>query len=156
MIASLLIAMLLHPVHETVSEVEWNPKTLRMEVALRMSLLDEQWVESSSAKNPKTSAWATEYLRKRFVIDPPSEPGDQRKRSANRYHWIGRQEIGSHVWWYFEIEPITKTRPLKISQQVLLERDESYVNRVVLLEGKSRTAIVLSAARPIAPLPFEK
>ncbi len=40
----LLIALLLHPVHETISEVEWNPVTRRLEVALRLDVMDAQWL----------------------------------------------------------------------------------------------------------------
>ena len=67
---SLLCLMLVHPVHETVAEIEWNPKTHRMEVALRLDVLDAQWLAKKHAKAGTNSdqnsnaanIWRLKYL----------------------------------------------------------------------------------------------
>ena len=146
MISSLLLTMLLHPFHETVAEIEWNEKTKRVEVALRISILDQQWIEQQSKPDAKARVWAVDYLKKHFQV------GRQNKRSAARYHWVGRQTRGSHVWWYFEIELENGDRPETISQRILFDRHEGYVNRVILLGKKSRRAVTLTIEQPEARL----
>ncbi len=149
----LLLAVLLHPVHETVAEVEWNSETGRLEVALRLSVLDEQWIGRQAGSKESVEVWAKKYLQSRFRIDPNA--GDDAKKRSAKYHWVGRQQQGSHVWWYFEIEPREQQRPSVISQKMLFDRNEGYVNRVVLLTKKTRRAVTLTAEKPQAKLVFE-
>ncbi|MCG8649232.1 MAG: hypothetical protein MI861_05335, partial [Pirellulales bacterium] len=109
MFAALLTTILLHPVHETVAEVEWNQQSKRLEVALRLDVLDEQWLARKYGPRKDVASWALKYLRGRFRVGDrqaaevnPDQPAD--KPDPARYHWVGRDQQGSHVWWYFEIE----------------------------------------------------
>jgi hypothetical protein len=146
-----LAAMLLHPVHESVAEVEWNPQTARLEVALRLSVLDEQWIERKY-KSDQPAVWAIDYLRRHVRVGPDTrltKPADQ---PAAKYHWVGREQRGSHVWWFFEIEPRGRTRPAVIEQRMLLDRDENYANRVVVLGQEKRQAVTLTVQTPLAKM----
>lgn len=169
MIALLLTAAMLHPVHETVSEVEWNEKSSRLEVALRLDALDEQWLRKRAGALGNDSEWAIEYLRRSFRITPRMTPDDAQDKAAKTedpiagvagtakpvataiYHWIGREEKGPYVWWYFEIEPVDHQRPRWIDVRLLWERNENYVNRILVLGHKARRAVALTIQRPKAP-----
>lgn len=171
--AALLILVLLHPVHETVSEVEWNDESKRLEVSLRLDPLDEQWLAKRYADPDRreVAAWATEYLRDRYRITAsagnadgevrglsPSElPADAEVDSASheslptaRYHWIGRQDGDAYVWWFFEIEPVNHKRPDWIDIRLLFERHPDYANRVLLLGDFPRESVVCTRLRPQA------
>jgi hypothetical protein len=169
MLAFLLTAAMLHPVHETVSEVEWNEKTNRLEVALRLDELDEQWLRKRADAVGNDSKWAIKYLRRNFRIteaktgddlkgaaattDAPttSDAGTANPTGSATYHWIGREEKGPFVWWYFEIEPVDHQRPRWIDVRLLWERNENYVNRILVLGHKPPRAIALTIQRPKAP-----
>ncbi len=43
----------MHPVHETVTEVQWNFKTHRMEVAVRLAAEDERWIRAKMGPDAK-------------------------------------------------------------------------------------------------------
>lgn len=145
----LLIAALLHPVHETVSEIEWNAETSRLEVALRLDVLDEQWLRKKLGGKEPVSQWAIGYLQQNFRV---TERPKGKKPDSTTYRWVGRKEEGSHVWWYFEIEPPDKQRPTWIDQRVLLEREENYTNRILILDQTPRRSLDLNAQRPKANL----
>jgi hypothetical protein len=150
MLLALTLAALLHPVHETVSEIEWNPKTGRLEVALRLDTLDEQWVrEQMKGEEDEFAKWAIPYLRQKFRISElPKRPQDDH----TRYRWIGRDEEGSHVWWYFEIQPEQSQRPSWIDVRLLLERERNYTNRILILDQVPRRSLTLTIQRPKAKL----
>ena len=167
MIAFLLTTLLLHPVHETFSEVEWNAETGRLEVALRLDPLDEQWLRKKYAASEELSRWAPRYLRDRFRItekpksdreageqtpatDSGGPPGDHdaHRDDTATYHWIGRQEGKSHVWWYFEIEPIDQQPPRWIDVRLLWERDDRYMSRVLSLGQTPRRALTCTRVQP--------
>lgn len=148
--AWLLTAVLLHPVHETISEVEWNGETRRLEVALRLHVLDEQRLQRRYA-DPETpyAQWAPAYLKKTYRIDPPRRPGQTRNAT---YHWVGRKPEGSHVWWFFEVEPKDGAMPEKLEQRMFFEHDKRYIHRVVVLGGEQRQALRLNVREPVAAL----
>ena len=146
---SLLCLMLVHPVHETVSEIEWNPKTNRMEVALRLDILDEQWLQKR-ASNPKPDkSWRVDYLKKKFRFPRPKGAGQAR---ANAYHWIGREQKGAHVWWYFEIEPADASQPQWIQQSMLEEREPNYTHRILILGEAGKRSLNLTTRKNKARL----
>lgn len=150
----LLVSLLLHPFHETVAEVEWNRETARLEVALRMDLIDEQWLRRAVRQGiPSDDNWEVIYLRSRFRVSEPPEPGQP---DTTKYKWIGRDEERGHVWWYFEIEPPDHMRPRWLENRMLFEKEKDQINRVVVLGGEVKQTLVLTARRPRGELDQEK
>lgn len=145
MLIPLVFSMLLHPVHETTSEVEWNAESRRIEVALRLDVLDEQWLRRQSSGKAGQSDWIVRYLRQKYRIAELPKRGEE---DSTRYHWIGREVEGSHVWWYFEIEPIDGTRPEWIDVRVLQNRETNYTHQILLLGQKPHRSMTLSMDRP--------
>lgn len=147
------LLFMMHPVHETVSEVQWNPESKCLEVSLRLSVLDEQWIHREMSKDSKkedAKIGYLRYLKSRFLLDPA---GKKKPADHARYKWIGRSEEGSHVWWYFEVYPDDKLRPKKLENRLMFDRDKSYTNRVLILETeKPKRAITLSTKHPEAAL----
>ncbi len=148
MLGFFLAALLMHPVHETVAEIEWNPETGRLEVALRLDALDEQWLRKRVPQDRQSEGqWELAYLKSRCrIAAPPEENGVD----PTTYRWIGRDEERGHVWWYFEIEPGDKQPPTWIEQRVLFEKEQNQANRVVVLGGVPKRTLVLTMQRPKA------
>ena len=149
MMMILLVAALVHPVHETLAEVEWNPETKRLEVAVRLDALDEQWLRGRVGRRGDVSKWAVGYLRQRFrVADRPAK----NEPDSTTYHWVGRAEEGAHRWWYFEIETEDRKRPRWVEQRMLLDREERYLHTVLFLHDKRPRSVTLTAKRTRAYL----
>jgi hypothetical protein len=146
---SLLCLMLVHPVHETVAEIEWNSKTGRMEVALRLDVLDAQWLESQTAQTGTPSDWRLKYLKKKFRFTKPAGVGQPLTSS---YHWIGREQKGAHVWWFFEIEPTDGNKPQWIQQSMLDDREPNYTHRILILGKPGKRSLNLTTRKNKARL----
>ncbi len=150
---------LLHPVHETVTEVEWNSVTKRLEVAIRLDADDERWIREKvgADADAEVSEWAVGYLRKRFRVaelaqpklaqPKPAQPKPAQPKLAEpakadksadptTYHWIGRDREGAYAWWYFEIEAEGGGRPEWVDVKVLYDREPDFLHRVLVL-GKT-------------------
>ncbi len=141
MIVYLLAVALLHPVHATLSEIEWNGKTGRLEVALQLDSLDEQWLKKQNDRGPDNSKWMVDYVRRHVRVAPLPEKG---KQDSTKYHWLGRQKDGAHVWWYFEIETPDGRKPEWIEQTTLFEREDNYTNRVLVLNANPKRSMSLT------------
>ena len=149
MITFLLFVALLHPVHETVTEVEWNVETGRLEVAVRLHALDEQWIRRQHDREADVEDVAMAYAKKhvRLNID-----ADTATPTQDEYHWVGREEDGAQVWWYLEIVLVGGQEPKSLRQTMLFEHEKSYINRVVYLSREPKLAQSLSIAKPVIDL----
>ncbi len=108
----LLSTMLLHPAQESLAELQFNEKTQRVEVALRLSIANEQQLLRSvshssmdellqNADDLKETALVVLRKRIRFGTKSDVTAAALSPESAKAYHWVGRQSEGGHVWWYF-------------------------------------------------------
>ncbi|MCA9136155.1 MAG: hypothetical protein KDB00_05335 [Planctomycetales bacterium] len=156
-------ALLWHPVHETVCEVEWNPNNRRMEVALRIDVLDEQWIaEKVNAKDgaKSKSDWRIKYLRSQLFFDPKESGKKGTPPTGRPIHWIGRKQEGAHVWWFFEVVCDDGKPPTSIQTRLFFDRHRDYQHRIVVLGGNvldngKRPSFVLTNEKPAATLSVE-
>ncbi|MAI71407.1 MAG: hypothetical protein CMM01_10885 [Rhodopirellula sp.] len=148
---TLLCLILVHPVHETVAEIEWNSKTQRMEVALRLDILDDQWLakKASKADGGESKNWRLKYLERTFRI---TKPGGAGQPTTSSYDWIGKQQKGAHVWWFFEISPTDKIKPQWIQQKMLEEREPNYTHRILILNASGKRSLNLTTRKNKARL----
>lgn len=148
----LFAALFAHPSHESFSEVEWNSKTGRLEVALRLDALDEQWLKRQLKNAADNKNWPLEYVQSTYRI---AELPKKNESDSTKYRWVGREEEGPHVWWYFEIEPNDHGLPNWVEVRVLFEREKNYVHQFVRLDLKPRYSKLLThqfPRRPFSPV----
>ena len=151
MLAIVFSAIFLHPVHETFCEVEWNDKTKRMEVALRIDPLDEQWLaQQIERRDLESSNWRLDYLEETFRFGRGKTTDKINAKSV--YRWVGREDERTNVWWYFEIAPVDGKRPEWIQQRMLFEREPDHANRVLVLGQKPHRSLTLTLRRSKANL----
>ncbi|QDV41538.1 hypothetical protein Enr13x_13810 [Stieleria neptunia] len=175
-------ALLMHPVHETVCELEWNAETRRVEVALRIDVLDEQWmartIQADTADDDTADDdWRANYLRSKLFFDPqigrgeraetgPRKPGPPEsgpvkpkpdKLRGRPIRWVGRKPDGGHVWWFFEVVCEDGRPPTSIQTRLLFDRHVDYQHRIVVLgkpvaDNGKRLSILLTERQPSAAL----
>jgi hypothetical protein len=107
-IALVFSSMLLHPAQETLTELQFNEKTQRVEIAMRLSALDEQSLAEQHRKAAKpTLEGIVSCLRLGSIEELQSDSNERADRNAirERFRWVGRQEEGGHVWCYLEYTP---------------------------------------------------
>ena len=148
--------LLLHPVHETECEVEWNAKTKRVEVAMRLDILDEQWIAKRLSKK-SSKDWQADVVRTQLWFDPRPDEKRESGLTGRPISWVGREEKGSHVWWYFEVVCEDGRPPNSVQTRLLFDRHQDYRHRIIVLgrtvstDGK-RPVVVLTNEKPKATL----
>lgn len=150
-----MLAVLVHPVHETVSEIEWNGDKSHLELAVRLHALDEQWIRRQYDRDASIETIAIDYVRKNVRLNVAGSTSSAMRAAdlpLDTYRWVGRQEEGAHVWWFLEIAPHDRQPPRTLRHSMLFERETSYVNRVVVLGRSPKRAATLTIARPVMRL----
>jgi len=95
-----------HPFHASTTELEWNGKSQRFEVAMKLRIVDledaisaQQGLRFRIEHSPDVKQRLQEYLQKHFAITMEGRP-------ATRLHWVGHELELHDVWIYFEAEAV--------------------------------------------------
>ena len=95
---------LAHKSHTSVAEVEWNPKSQRFEVAMRLHIADLEDAISFMKNerfrlegNPSAAKELSKYVSEHFTIQTQAV-------ETSRLHWVGMELELHEAWIYFEVE----------------------------------------------------
>ncbi|MEP3480419.1 MAG: DUF6702 family protein [Fuerstiella sp.] len=108
-----------HPNHIGVTEVEWNAKTGRFEVAMKLRATDledaisvinkKRWrLETAEDKEQQIQS----YLKQHFSIT-------FKDHKTCRLHWVGSELLLHDVWVYFEAESLPGSVAKTAASEVL-------------------------------------
>lgn len=136
-----------HPRHSSIAEVEWNAKTGKFEVSLRMNSfeLEAELSELNSLpfsleRTEQAEAIVRKYIAQRFRIATDSH-------SKCQFHWVGMELERLDLWAYFELQPRTEVesaaasavtlRNLRIYNALLMTVHPEQINLVNVIDGTS-------------------
>ena len=159
----LLTTTLVHPFHSTSTEMQWNETTKCVELSMRIDLLDERWLKKQAARRSKAAKtdvsdeavpWELQCLRRHLWFDPVASKKGSAVRSGfvgKPIRWVGQQQEGAYVWWFFEVFCEDGTPPSRLRTNLLFERDRSFQHRYVVLSediDESKRAFDLVERQP--------
>ena len=142
-----------HPQHESIAEAEWNHKTGKLEVAMRLRPEDlesalTRMLGSSKRVNLDSTSDVDKhlqaYLQARFTL---KADGAKRRQP---FTWIGKEVDLRYAWVYFEITmPAKDAAKAALSSTVLMDLLPDQVNTIVLQDGKQQTSLQFSRLQPV-------
>ncbi len=155
------IATAAHPGHYSIAEVEWNAKSDRFEVALRVPLAELEDAVANRLKrrvslehSKEREKHIIEYLRDHVSITRAAD-------RASRIHWVGMELELHDAWLYFEIEsvagelgePATTTAAVPADQitirnTMLQELHPKQLNLMNLRTASGVQSVTLTADNP--------
>ncbi|MFT5304203.1 MAG: hypothetical protein ACI814_005028 [Mariniblastus sp.] len=139
-----------HPYHVSNAEVNFNPKTGNLEVALCVWPTDlEQAIGTDPAKKidlDKTDGLDElmhAYLKKTFLVRSTAALKDlQKKPTAAPIRWVGHERNLKSAWLYFEIECEKSTTEWTIENRVFFELNDDQLNQLELSVGGKKDIVV--------------
>ena len=130
-----------HPFHATYAEVDWNTKTMVLEVALRVQPEDLDRVLSLRTKRKinieKTKGvdkLIQQYVAEVFLIEP-------KLKQPISIRWVGKEVSSKEAWLYFEVPRPAGIEGLKMLNRIFLEILPDQVNTVRFRHGKQRVTL---------------
>ena len=137
----------LHPFHVTFATAEWNAKTKRLEVALRIDPNDlEQAIERREKKeialeDNQAEQAVESYLRATFLVKSP-------QGKPVELGWVGYEVEVKRAWLYFEIPLEDGPEGIEIKNTMLFGQVSKQVNIVSLRAGKQGATLKLTSDKP--------
>jgi hypothetical protein len=142
-----------HPFHTSIAEAEWNEKSGRLEVALKLRPENlERALRLRTKRNvvlertPELDQIIRRYLNDKFVIE------DAGKRPA-KLIWVGKEVTLKEVWLYFEFPMPDGPAGMHLTNRVLFDLGRDQVNTVNFRLREKRTSLTFSREKPRQPLP---
>ena len=154
-----------HPVHASFAEVEFNPKSRVLEVALEVDARDLEVLLKARAGRPvdleKTAdldKLIVPYLRRAFAVrvlktkNANNAKNAKKKNPPSNIRWVGMELPGAKAVLYFTVPLGRRTRNLVLENRVFFDLDRKQVNTVELRTGDKRTTLTFTVRQPRHPL----
>lgn len=153
------LTLFFHPLHISVTEIEYNHKVKSLQIISRIfvddletAIRDEKKSPNLDILNPKggleTKVLIADYLEKHFIISL-----DGKKQKMN---FLGYEEENFAFVCYLEIEGITEFRILEVENTVITETYSDQSNLVhVTYKGPVKSARLMKD-KPKEKFTFEK
>ncbi len=166
-----------HPFHISTAEMEWDAKTNRIQVSLKLQAADFESALSQLAgkriniDKGSLDELITTYLDRHFFLagqpDAKTQPAENRPSGHTRSqaHFLGLQLKGTWLMLYFELElPANRDVPTDnattdtgwtLSNTVLFETTEGQINTIAVRHSNQRTALKMTRQEPSAEFKSE-
>ena len=145
-------AWAVHPYHETLAEIEYNPETLSLEIAVRFDPISLEHALSVSARKRVTceqedfESLLEHYVRGRFAAKAAG--GDQAELV-----WIGVEHEDRDTWAYFELVFAAPPDSVVLSNLLLVEINPYQINTVLYRAGVLKMSVLMNAEEPVLRVP---
>lgn len=139
-------AVVMHPNHVSLAEIEFNPKTESLEVSLCVWPEDVSHVINQLNGDPVELNDQTlrrllpDYLEGKFVVRPLIKTDEVTlvKPQSLPIRWVGAEIGVKKAWLYFEIKSADSEQGWEIDNKIFCELNEDQVNHISFRVRSSR------------------
>ncbi len=137
-----------HPFHVSIAEMEWNERSSRLEVAVKVLPEDlERALRRKTRRHVVLERTADidrlihRYLSEAFVVtNHTGKPA--------RLHWVGKEISPKEAWLYFEVAMPAGLDRARITNRLLFGMQKDQVNTLILRTDGKRTSLSFSRQQP--------
>lgn len=155
----LLAILLLHPIHVSVTEVDFNEKNKSLEIVsrifiddLELSIRGEKGNESLDLLHPldglTTDQLVSEYLRNHLRVKVDGKP--------SKINYLAHEIDGLAMVCYLEIEGVRKMKSIEVTNSVIQETHADQSNLVHVTFQAPVKSMRLTRDKPSGILTFQK
>ncbi len=159
MLLTFLFSVLLHPIHVSVTEIEYNEKNKSLEIisrlfiddlelSVRKQLNDEYLDILKPGNNRTTDELVSEYLKLHFVVKLDGK--------AAKVNYIAHEIDGLAMICYLEIEGVRKFKTIEVTNSIIQEMHADQSNLVHVTYLGPIKSMRLTRDEPMGKLEFEK
>lgn len=138
-----VVAFYLHPIHVTVTEIEFDEKDKALEIMMRVFADDLETALRNDLRKPEldildpknvvtTNQIVSNYLFKHFKILLDKKP--------QQIHYLGHEVEDDALILYIEVSNVKKWKMIQVTNDILTERHEDQSNLVhVTVKGNVKS-----------------
>ena len=162
---SLTTTVFAHSSHVSVAQADWNAKSQKLEVALRVHAIDlERVIRVRTGKNlnlddtKDVEKAVIAYLTENFIVgrefEKPKSGRSQKVLKPQKMEWVGMEVEIKYAWLYFEVPLKEGIEGTRFSNTMFFEHLTNQANTINLKHGKQRTSVVSTKGKPLHTATF--
>ncbi len=134
----LIFMPLSHPIHVSITEINWNESTKSLEIAHKIFIDDlEDALEkqfnlrlhlATDRENEETDMYLKKYLAQHFQLQGNGKP--------LLYHYLGKEYEQQAIWVFAEVQGVRKLKNLEIKNAILVDLYADQDNLLHLQKNK--------------------
>jgi hypothetical protein len=139
---SLWFALLLHPLHVSVTEIEYDEKDKALEIMMRVFMDDlettmRQYLNKPELDILKPVGITRDEMMKRYLAERFKISLDKKNQKIN---YLGHEQDGDAFVFYMEIPNVKKWREIEVQNSIIMETYDDQSNLVhVTVRGKVKS-----------------
>ncbi len=153
-----------HPYHVSLTEIEWNPDTGRIEVAMWVWPADLEKALAKKLGHPvdldtekDLDKKLADLLADHFSASQPAPKKENvnAKSKAKRpaatprsLRWVGHEADLKQAWLYFEIKDVDPKSPLTLSNRLFFDLNEDQLNQLNAKLGATTERMTFTSSAP--------
>jgi hypothetical protein len=154
---AVVLSFLFHPIHVSVTEIEFDEKDKALEIMMRVFMDDMELTLRNDLRQPELDLadpkngqtidqMAEKYLKDHFKITLDS------KVQVHRY--LGHEQEGDAFIFYIEIPKVKKFKTIRILNNIITEVHDDQSNLVHVTVGEKVKSLRLTRNTPVDKLTF--
>lgn len=148
----------LHPIHVSVTEIEFDEKDKALEIMMRVFMDDLELtlrneladpdLDIMKPKNGKTTdQMASDYLKKHFKITLDNK--------AQMINFLGHEEESDAFIFYIEVPKVKKFKTIQVQNSIIQATHDDQSNLVHVTVRDNTKSLRLTRSNPIDKLTFD-
>jgi hypothetical protein len=156
-VQSIAFVLMLHPLHVSVTEIEYDEKDKALEIMMRVFIddleltmrdrLNQPELDITEPKGITLDQMMTPYLAERFKITLDNK--------AQKIKYLGHEKEGEAFIFFIEVANVKKWKAIQVMNNIIMETHEDQSNLVhVTVRGKVKS-LRLTKSTPADVLTFD-
>lgn len=156
-IQGIVLSWMLHPLHVSVTEIEFDEKDKALEIMMRAfgddleltmrSTLRQPDLDIQNPKGTTVDQMMTPYLTTHFNISLDGKP--------QKIKYLGHERDGDAFIFYIEVENVKKWKTIQVMNDIIMETHDDQSNLInVTVRGTVRS-LRLTRSKPVDKLTFD-
>ena len=152
----ILLVGIWHPLHISVSNLDYNPETKSLEMTHKLFIDDfEKFLEAkhevklqmgTTKEHPNTDKYIQEYVQEKVLLTINN------KKVIPAF--VGREQDTQSIWVYFEVNKLKKIKTIHLENQLLLDYFDDQSNIVHLKYLNKKQSVRFNSKKTSSTLNF--
>lgn len=158
-IRAAIASVFLHPIHISVTEIEFDEKDKALEIMMRVFIDDLELSFRNAYNQPDLDIFdranhdTVDELMTRYLIDRFSVALDGK---AVKYNYLGHEQEPDVFVFYIEVPNVKKWREISVRNTIIMETYDDQSNLVNVSAGGRIRSLRLTRDTPADKLTFDK
>lgn len=153
----LITALYVHPIHVSVTEIEFDKKEAALEIMMRVFIDDLELTLRNSLNRPELDilhpgGTSIDDLARSYLKDHFKVALDGKQREVN---YVGHEREGDAMIFFIEVSGVTEWKTIRVHNDIIMSTYDDQSNLIHVYVGEKVKSLRLTRDTPAETLTFD-